>query len=88
VYTDESPTIEEFLLLKYTHKGKKENLRIINEASHKWKDIANIICGGANVTTKLEDKHRGDPNDKHSLQHFIGKKPHGTGVYSRLEWSD
>jgi hypothetical protein len=36
--------VEALMLLKYTHKpGKKEKLRIINEASHKWKDIASLI---------------------------------------------
>jgi hypothetical protein len=80
VYTDKSPTIEELLLLKYTDKGKKERLRIINEASHKWKDIANLICGGANVTTALEQKCRGDPKEclrQTFVDYFINKKPQG-----------
>jgi hypothetical protein len=67
VYTGEAPTIEELVLLKYTLKGKKEKLRNINEASHKWKDIASLICGG------------GDPNEclrQTFVGYFIGKKPH------------
>ena len=66
------------VLLKYTDKGKKEKLQIINKASHKWKDIASLICGDANVTTKLEDKHRGDPNEclrQTFIGYFIDKKP-------------
>jgi hypothetical protein len=68
------------VLLKYTHKGKKERLQIISEASHKWKDIASFICGDVNVTTKLEDKLRGDPNEclKQTLiGYFISKEPKG-----------
>ena len=66
------------LLLKYTDKGKKEKLRIINRASHKWKDIASLICGDDNVTTKLEDKHRVDSNEclkQIFIDYFINKKP-------------
>jgi hypothetical protein len=67
------------MVLKYTDKGKKERLRIINGASHKWKDIASLICGDdTNVTTKLEDKHRGDSNEclrQTFIGYFIGKKP-------------
>jgi hypothetical protein len=65
------------MILKYTDKGKKHKLRIISEASHKWKDMASIICGDVNVTTKLEDKHRGDPNEclrQTFIGYFIGKK--------------
>jgi hypothetical protein len=68
------------MILKYTDKGKKHKLRIINEASHKWKDMASIICGDVNVTTKLEDKHRGDPNEclrQTFIGYFISKKPQG-----------
>ena len=78
LYTDERPTIDELVLLKYTDKGKKEKLRIINKASHKWKEIATLICGDANVTAKLEDQHRGDPNEclrQTFISYFIGKKP-------------
>jgi hypothetical protein len=70
---------KELLILKYTHRGKKEKLEIINEASHKWKNIANLICSDVNVTAKLEDKYR-DPNDcltQVFIEHFIGKKPQG-----------
>jgi hypothetical protein len=78
LYTDELPTLDELLILKYTDKGKKHRVRIINEASHKWKDIANLICGDVNVTSKLEDKHRGDPNEclkRTFVDYFISKKP-------------
>jgi hypothetical protein len=66
------------MILKYTDKGKKHRIRIINEASHKWKDIANLICGDVNVTAKLEDKHRGDTNEclkRTFVDYFINKKP-------------
>ena len=74
------PTIDELLILKYTEKGEMKKLRIINGASHKWKDIANLICDDTNVTSVLEQRHRGDPSEclKQTLiNYFISKKPHG-----------
>ena len=49
LYADKLPTLDELLILKYMDKGEKKKLRIISEASHKWKNIANLICDGANV---------------------------------------
>ena len=72
------PTIDELLILKYTEKGDKKKLRIISGASHKWKDIANLICGDANVTSVLEHRHRGDSNEclkQTFINYFISKKP-------------
>ena len=72
--------LDELLILKYTDEGKRHKLRIIDEASHKWKDIANLICGDVNVTIKLEDKCRGDPNEclkRTFIDYFINKKPQG-----------
>ena len=80
LYTDELPTLDELLILKYTDKEKQHKLRIIKEASHKWKDIANLICDDVNVTNKLEDKYRGDPNEclkQTFIGYFINKKPQG-----------
>ena len=59
-------------------KGKKKKLRIISEARHKWKNIANLICGDINVTTVLEQKYRGDPEEclkQTFINYFISKKP-------------
>ena len=78
--TDELPTLDELLILKYTNEGKRHKIRIIKEASHKWKDIANLICGDVNVTITLEDKCRGDPNEclkRTFIDYFINKKPQG-----------
>ena len=78
MYIDKLPTLDELLLLKYTDKGKQPKLRIIKEASHKWKDIANLICDDANVTITLEDKCRGDSNEclkRTFIDYFINKKP-------------
>jgi hypothetical protein len=80
MYTDESPTLDELLILKYTDEGKKHKVRIINEASHKWKDIANLICGDVNVTNVLKEKCCGDPNEclkQTFIDHLINKKPRG-----------
>ena len=78
LYTDELPTLDELLILKYTDEEKQHKLRIIKEASHKWKDIANLICGDVNVTITLEDKFRGDSTEclkRTFIDYFINKKP-------------
>ena len=63
------------IILKYKDKKK---LKIINEARHKWKNIANLICDDANVTTVLEQQHRGDAEEclkQTFIDNFINKKP-------------
>ena len=69
------------LILKYKDEGEKRKLRIITDASHKWKNITNLICGDSiNVTNILEQKFRGDPEEclKQALvDNFISKKPRG-----------
>ena len=80
LYTDELPTLEELLILKYTDKGKKQKVRVISEASHKWKNIASLICGDVNVATILEQKYHGDPKEclrQTFIDYFINKKPQG-----------
>ena len=80
LYTDELPTLEELLILKYTDKGKKQKVRVISEASHKWKNIASLICGDVNVATILEQKYHGDPEEclrQTFIDYFINKKPQG-----------
>ena len=75
--TDELPTLNELLVLKYTDKGKKQKVRIIREASHKWKTIASLICDDANRTTVLEQKYS-DPEEclrQTLIENFINKKP-------------
>ena len=72
------PTLDELMILKYTDKGKKKRLRIISEASHKWKDIASLICGDTNKTRILEQTCHGDPNEclrQTFIDHFLNKKP-------------
>ena len=67
-------------MLKYTKKGKRHKLRIIKEASHKWKDIANLISGDVNVTNIVKDKCGGDRNKclkQTFIDYFIDKKPQG-----------
>jgi hypothetical protein len=76
--TEERPTLDELLILKYTDEGKKHRVRIINEASHKWKNIATLISRDVNVTTTLEEKYRGDPSEclRHTfIDYFVSKKP-------------
>ena len=78
LYAVELPTLEELLILKYTDNGEKKKLRIINEACHMWKDITNLICDDANLTSVLEDKCRGDHREclkRTFIDNFINKKP-------------
>ena len=70
--------LNELLILKYMDIGEKKKLRIISEASHKWKNIANLICGDSNVTTVLEQKCHDDPEEclkRTFIDNFISKKP-------------
>ena len=79
-YTDELPTLDELLILKYTDEGTRHKLRIINEASHKWRDVANLICSDVNVMMVLEQKYRGDPMEclrQTFIGYFINRKPQG-----------
>ena len=67
------------LILKYTdEEGEKKKIRIISEASHQWKNIASLLCSDANITSVLEQKWRGDPNEclkATFIDNFINKKP-------------
>ena len=77
---DELPTLDELLILKYTEEGKRHKVRIIKEASHKWKDIANLISGDVNVTNILKETCGGDPSEclkQTFIDYFINKKPQG-----------
>ena len=59
-------------------KGKKKKLRIINEASHKWKDITDLISNDANIASVLQEKYCGDPKEclrQAFVDNFINKKP-------------
>ena len=78
LYADERPTLNKLLILKYKDKGERKKLKIINEARHKWKNVANLICDDANITTVLEQKHHGDPEEclkQTFIDNFINKKP-------------
>ena len=72
------PTLDELMILKYTDEGKKKKVRIISKASHKWKDIASLICDDTNKTSILEQKYQNDPNEclrQVFIHNFIDKKP-------------
>ena len=74
------PSIDELLILKFTDEGEKKKVRVISEASHKWKDIANLICGDTNITSVLEQRCHGDPSEclkQTFINYFISKKPQG-----------
>ena len=85
-WTDKIPTLKELITLKYSDEGEKKRVGIINKASHKWKDIAGLICDDANKTRVLEKQYQGDANEclrQVLIDYFINKKSQG---YSQ-DWS-
>ena len=80
IIIDQLPTLEELLVLKYTNNGEQKKLRIINEACHKWRDIANLICSDANIVRVLEQTYRDNPSEclkRIFIDYFINKEPRG-----------
>ena len=73
------PTLPQLMVLKYADEGEVKKIRIISAASHRWKDIASLICDGdINIISKLEQKHQSNPNECLRgvfVNHFINKKP-------------
>ena len=67
------------MMLTYTtEKGEKKKVQIIEEASHKWKDIASLICDNPNKVSKVDEKHRGNHDNclrQTLVDDFINKKP-------------
>ena len=77
-HTGKGPTLDDLVVLKYVDKGEEKKVRIINEASHKWKDIVSLICSDANRIRVLEQLYRGDPTEclrQAFVENFIDKKP-------------
>jgi hypothetical protein len=75
---DELPTLDKLLIFKYTSKGVRKKLEIIDSACHKWKDIASLICSDANILTVLEMKYPRDPKEclrQVFIHNFIEGKP-------------
>ena len=78
------PTLDELIMFEYV--GGRKTINIISEASHKWKDIANLICGEINVTAVLERDYHNNPKEcleQTFIHYFISNKPQG---YSQ-DWS-
>ena len=75
---DQLPSLDDLIVLKYTDEGEKKKIRIISEASHKWKVIASLICDAANKTTVVQESCLNDPDEclrKVVFEKFISKKP-------------
>ena len=67
-------------MLKYKNKGEERKVHIINDASHKWKDIASSICNDHNKIRVLEQQHPGNPYEclrQTFINDFLNKKPTG-----------
>ena len=83
---DKKPTLNELIVLKYDEEGETKRVRILNEASHKWKDSAGLICDDTNKNNTLEQQHPGRPNDclrQALIDNFLNVKP---GGYSQ-DWN-
>ena len=77
---DEVPTLRELIVLKYDEEGETKRVSILNEASHKWKDVAGLICDDPNKTNTLEQQHPGRPYDclrQALIDDFLNVKPEG-----------
>lgn len=74
-----APTLNDLTLLKYVDQGEEtEKIEIINEACHKWRDIACLICSDANRISILDEQYRGDPKkclQQTFIDNFINRKP-------------
>ena len=78
MHAGQTPTLNDLEMLKYVDKGEDKKIRIINEASHKWRDIASLICSDTNKISLLEQQHRGDAKEclrQIFIENFISKKP-------------
>ena len=72
--------MDKLVIFKYTSKGVRKKLQIIDSACHKWKDIASLICSDANTLSVLEMECRGVPKEclrQVFIRNFIEGKPQG-----------
>ena len=77
-YIGEVPTVSDLTMLKYTDKKEEtKKVEIIQNASHKWKDIAAIILDGANRIELLEERYHNaiDCLRQTFVEGFIDNKP-------------
>ena len=75
---EEKPKQQELELLKYKNDVQTTRIRIIHRASHKWRDIAAIICGDTNKIDILEQRCDRDPVRclrQVLVENFLNKKP-------------
>ena len=72
------PTLRKLIILEYTEKEEEKEVRIIKEASHKWKDIVSLISNDPNRVRTLELEQQGKPYDclrQALIDDFINMKP-------------
>ena len=78
VSIDKLPTLANLVHLKYKEDdGMVKRLRIITEASHKWKNIASLISDSITISA-VELQYRSDPEDclrRILYDYFIEQKP-------------
>jgi Fe-S cluster biosynthesis and repair protein YggX len=78
VIIDELPTLDELEVFKYTDKGVRKKVRIIDDAWHKWKKITRLVCNDANVLSVLEQRYHRDPEEclrQVLVDYFFSRKP-------------
>ena len=79
IHADKLPTLHELTILKFAdERGEVNKVRIISEATHKWRDIASLICDDPNKTRDLEVKYHSDSNEclrQVFIENFINRKP-------------
>lgn len=67
--------MRDLILLK---GGDGQRIRIVDLASHKWKDIASLLVSDYSQAVSLEKVHRGDPHEclrEVFAKYFLDRKP-------------
>lgn len=74
-------TLPQLTVLKYKDKEQcSKKVHILENAKHKWKEIASLICSTPNRISTLEKKHNNDAGDccrEVFIECFINGKPEG-----------
>lgn len=77
-FSEKLPILKKLIILDYIEEGEEKKIRIIKEASHKWKDIVSLLAEDPNRVSTLELEHQGKPHDclrQAFIEDFINNKP-------------
>lgn len=70
--------MRDLISLKYIKDGELRKIRIISQACHKWKTIADLVCDDPSIESRLEQEYNCDPEAcfrQLFIDHFIMKMP-------------